>query len=132
MITFGTHYLLTIDQQERERVRTFYTTVLGCTLQSADGGVTNNIPPNLDLFEFAGHEVVGIQYVDDPSLVLTQEEHSKGCWMELKTDDIPSLKQKLLDLGVQQITDFWDQEHFYFHAPGGQVYRLIHTEEGAA
>ena len=133
MITFGTHYLLTIDQQERERVRTFYTTLLGCTLHSADdGGVTNNIPPHVDLFEFAGHEVVGIQYVDDPSLVLTRDEHRRGCWMEIKTDDLPSLKDKLLDLGVQQITDFWDQEHFYFHAPGGQVYRLIHIEEGAA
>lgn len=131
MITFGTHYLLTIGQHDRENVRAFYTTLLGCALHQSDGGVTSNIPPNVDLFEFPGHEVVGVQYVDDGAQVLTLDQHKRGCWMEIKTDDIPGLKQQMLDFGVQEITDFWDPEHFYFHAPGGQVYRLIGTEEGA-
>ena len=132
MITFGTHYLLTISQQDREQVRAFYTTLLGCALHQSDGGVTNNIPPNIDLFEFPGKEVVGVQYVDDPAQLLTLDQHKRGCWMEIKTDDVAGLKQQLLDFGVQEITDFWDPAHFYFHAPGGQVYRLIGLEEGAA
>ena len=131
MITFGTHYLLTIAQQDRQRVRAFYTTLLGCALHQSDGGVTNNIPPNIDLFEFPGHEIVGVQYVDDLAQLLTLDQHKRGCWMEIKTDDIPGLRQQLLDFGVQEIADFWDPEHFYFHAPGGQVYRLIGTDEGA-
>ena len=127
MIAFGTHYLLTIAQSERQRVRDFYTGLLGCQLQSSDGE-TQNIPDNLDLFVFPGEEIVGVQYTEQLNEVLTPAEHRRGCWMEIKTDDIEGLKQKLLDFGVQEITDFWDPGHFYFHAPGGQVYRLIQID----
>ncbi len=59
MITFGTHYLLTIAQSERQKVRDFYSGLLGCQLQSSDGQ-TENIPDNLNLFVFPGEEVVGM------------------------------------------------------------------------
>ncbi len=127
MISFGTHYLLTIAQSERQKVRDFYAGLLGCQLQSSDGQ-TQNIPDNIDLFVFPGEEVVGMQYTEKADEILTTAEHRRGCWMEIKTDDVEGLKQKLRDFGVQEITDFWDPGHFYFHAPGGQVYRLLQLE----
>ena len=127
MIAFGTHYLLTVADSERQKVRDFYVGLLGCQLQSSDGQ-TQNIPDNIDLFVFPGEEIVGVQYTEQLNEVLTAAEHRRGCWMEIKTDDIEGLKQKLFDFGVQEITDFWDPGHFYFHVPGGRVYRLLPLE----
>jgi hypothetical protein len=33
-----------------------------------------------------------------------------------------------LEFGIEQVP-FWDKEHFYFQAPGGQVFRLIGKTE---
>jgi hypothetical protein len=127
-IKFGTHYLLTIKKSERARVRAFYHGLLGCKLQAHDHGVTSNIPENIDLFHFAGGEVLGVQYVDDRAPVIDAAGHKLAGWMEIKTDDVSGLVGKLTDFGVDEIRDFWDKEHFYFHAPGGQVYRVIRVD----
>ena len=132
MIAFGTHYLLTIREAERVQVRAFYQDLLGCELHAHDHGVTANIPPNIDLFHFAGGHVLGVQYVADDAPDIGAHAHRFACWMELVTDDVDRLKGQLLDFGVQEITDFWDADHFYFHAPGGQVFRLIHVDEQVA
>lgn len=128
-IKFGTHYLLTIRESERHRVRSFYQGLLGCELHSHDHGVTVNIPENLDLFHFADGEVLGVQYVNDGVPVIDAAGHKLACWMELKTDNVGGLLKKLKEFGVDEIRDFWDKEHFYFHAPGGQVFRVIRIDE---
>ncbi|MGE0825911.1 MAG: VOC family protein [Candidatus Binatia bacterium] len=125
MIAFGTHYLLTIQEHERSRVRAFYQDILGCLRESHDQGVTANIPPHLDLFHFPDGAVLGVQYVSGEGKTLTAAQQRLGCWLEIKSDDVAGLVQKLKAFGVEEITDFWDPEHFYFHAPGGQVFRVI-------
>ena len=67
----------------------------------------------------------GVQYVAESAAPLTAKEYRQACWLELKTDDVEELVKKLKAFGVEEITDFWDTEHFYFHAPGGQVFRVI-------
>ena len=129
MIHFGNHYRASVDASEREPLRRFYIDVLECELQSSDN-ITANIPENIDLFIFGCGNCFGIEYFDAGSRTLTREENYLACWMEIKTDDVTKLKQKCLDFGAIEITDFWDSEHFYFHAPGGQVYRLIGVDEG--
>jgi hypothetical protein len=124
-VQFGTHYLLTLHQQERPRVRAFYVDLLGCRIEAHDHNVTANIPENVDLFHFLDGEVFGVQYVADSDALLTTKEYRYACWLELKTDDVEGLVDKLKVFGVEEITDFWDTEHFYFHAPGGQVFRVI-------
>ena len=124
-IAFGTHYLLTIKQGERKRVRAFYQGALGCELQAHDHGVTANIPPNLDLFHFPGGVVLGVAYVDDKTPTLGSKEQRLACWLEIKTAAVEALVAKLKQLGVEEITDFWDKDHFYFHAPGGQIFRIV-------
>ncbi len=128
-IMFGTHYLLTVRGNERDRVRLFYQGVLGCELQAHDHGVTSDIPENIDLFHFPGGEVLGVQYVADETPLLGPTEHRLACWMELKTDDVNGLVRQLKEFGVAEITDFWDKEHFYFHAPAGPVFRVIGVDE---
>ena len=124
-VQFGTHYLLTLRQQERPRVRAFYVDVLECRIEAHDHNVTANIPENIDLFHFPDGEVFGVQYVSAHETPFTSKDYRYACWLELKTDDIEGLVNKLKAFGVEEITDFWDTEHFYFHAPGGQVFRVI-------
>jgi catechol 2,3-dioxygenase-like lactoylglutathione lyase family enzyme len=124
-VHFGTHYLFSLQQQERPRVRTFYVDILGCRIEAHDHNVTANIPENIDLFHFPDGEVFGVQYVAGSDAPLTTKEYRQACWLELKTDDVEGLVKKLKASGVEEITDFWDTEHFYFHAPGGQVFRVI-------
>jgi hypothetical protein len=124
MIEFGNHYLLNVSSGLRTRVREFFATILECATHSSDD-VTRDLPENVDLFVFPGGETVGVPYFDDGAPMLSNAEHRMACWMEIKTDDVPGLKAKLLEFGVDEITDFWDKERFYFHAPGGQVFRVI-------
>ena len=124
-VQFGTHYLLTLPNQERPRVRTFYVDILGCRIEAHDHNVTANIPENIDLFHFPDGEVFGVQYVSAHETPFTSKDYRYACWLELKTDDVEGLVKKLKAFGVEEITDFWDTEHFYFHAPGGQVFRVI-------
>jgi hypothetical protein len=46
----------------------------------------------------------------------------------LRADDPESLREKNLKFGIQRI-EFWDKEHFYFQAPGVQVFRLVGSED---
>ncbi len=131
MILLGTHHLLTVRASERERMRRFYQGILGCELHDHNHYVVQDIPENVDLFHFPQKEVIGVEYVDDDVQVADNAEHRRCIWMELLVDDIDETKQKLLDFGVDEIIDFWDKGHFYFHAPGGQVFRLTHKDEGS-
>ena len=124
-ITFGSHYLLTISEAERKSTRSFYVGALQCKIEAHDHGVTSEIPENIDLFHFSDGVVVGVQYVNENVPTLDPASHRLAAWMEIKARDPDALATKLRERGVNEITDFWDKDHFYFHAPGGQVYRLI-------
>ena len=129
MIELGTHYRSSAPETERESIRQFYTQVFECELRSSDE-LTSNIPENIDLFIFSSGHCYGVEFFTDTETALELEQHYLACWMEISTDDVNSLKQKCLEHGAVEITDYWDQGHFYFHAPGGQVYRLIDQGEG--
>ena len=128
MIDFGNHYLLNVSRGVRPRGRDFFGTILECMTHSSDD-VTRDIPENVDLFVFPGGETVGVQYFDEGAPVLSNAEYRMASWMEMKTDDVAGLKARLLEFGVEQITGFWDNRHFYFHAPGGQVFRVLDLDE---
>jgi len=46
----------------------------------------------------------------------------KSVWLEIKSDNVEEMRQKILDFGVRKL-DIPDP-HLYFQAPGGQVLRL--------
>lgn len=51
----------------------------------------------------------------------------KSVWLEIKSDNVEEMKQKILDCGVRKV-DMPDS-HLYFQAPGGQVLRLVGINE---
>ena len=51
----------------------------------------------------------------------------KSVWLEIQSDNVDEMKQRILDFGVRKL-DVPDP-HLYFQAPGGQVLRLVGINE---
>jgi hypothetical protein len=88
--------------------------VLGATVQSPR--------PDLEVFTFANGSGIGVFYVDAGE-ALTPEQHMKAIWLELEVDDEPAAAAGLAKLDMHPF-EYFDKEHKYYQAPGGQVFRL--------
>ena|SRR5947209_5862845 len=116
-ISFGNHAKVTAPLSLRDKIRSFYQQALGCDLVVAQEA--------LDVVRFTNDFFLGIAYEQDH---LEDEHFLLAAWLELKTDDPNELRKKLHQFGVKEI-EYKDKNHFYFHAPGGQVYRVASTDE---
>lgn len=76
----------------------------------------------LDLYEFDGGFVLGL-FFGPAADSLSEADHLRATWMELKVDDPAAWKARLQAFGVRPV-DFPDPTRFFFQAPGGQVFRL--------
>jgi hypothetical protein len=121
MTAFGNHLKLNVHKSLRDRVRTFYLDVLECKTMRAP-------MPDLDLFLFDDTFVLGVFYCDQAE-VLSEEDHLKAAWMEIKAKDVEVTKRRLLEFGVKEV-EYSDKMRFYFQAPGGQVFRLAPMDGG--
>jgi hypothetical protein len=84
--------------------------------------------PDLDLFLFSDSFVLGVSFCEQAD-VLSEEDHLKAAWLEIKTKDEQEVKQRLIDFGVKEI-EHPDRSRFCFHAPCGQVFRLAPEDGG--
>jgi catechol 2,3-dioxygenase-like lactoylglutathione lyase family enzyme len=123
----GNHSAIRVRRAERERIRQFYRDVLGCQ-------ITRELDDKDDLrmgddFHIAllydtgdGREVdKGVTYAaEDP---LSNDDFLKAIFLELKTENVEEMRQKIAAFGVK-VLDVPDP-HLYFQAPGGQVWRLV-------
>jgi hypothetical protein len=116
-VSLGENSKLTALPSERASIRKFYQDVLGCP-QTRESD-------RADFFRIGSNFYLGVVYDD---FALSVSDRMKSIWLELRTDSPEELKQKILKLGIQEI-EYWDKEHFYFQAPGGQVFRLASTTE---
>ena len=64
---------------------------------------------------------------EDEGAVLDESGFMKAIYLELKADDVEEMRQKIVASGVR-VLDVPDP-HLYFQAPGGQVLRLVGTDE---
>ena len=115
--SLGENSKLTALPSERDRIRKFYKDVLGCPATRES--------ERIDIFSIGTNFYLGIVYDNS---ALSPADSLKAIWLDLRTDHPEELKQKILDFGVKGI-EFWDKEHFYFQAPGGQVFRLVGSSE---
>ena len=121
MATIGNHMKFNVPKSHRDRVRTFFLDVLQSQPMPAP-------MPDLDLFVLDDGFVWGVFYCEDNE-VLSEAEHLKGAWLEIKTKDVESVRRRLVEFGVKQV-NYIDKTRFYFHAPGGQVFRLAPEDGG--
>jgi catechol 2,3-dioxygenase-like lactoylglutathione lyase family enzyme len=115
-VILGNHTAVFAARSEQDRIRKFYCDVLGCKVR------------------LRTHEVDRFQ-LDDVhfcfvyrSTALDESDFLKAIYLELETDNIQEMKQKILAFGVKKL-DMPDP-HLYFQAPGGQVSKLVGINEG--
>jgi catechol 2,3-dioxygenase-like lactoylglutathione lyase family enzyme len=116
-VSLGENAKMTVLPSERDRFQRFYRDVLGCRVIEKSN--------TLDVVQAAPNFYIGVSYDDS---ALSESEMMKSIWLDLRTDHAGELKQKILKFGIKEIK-YWDTEHFYFQAPGGQVFRLVGTTE---
>ena len=116
-IALGENSKMVIRPSERDRVQRFYRDVLGCRVTTKSNG--------MDLIRLGTDFYIGAVYDDS---ALSDADRLNSIWLDLRTENPIELKQKILEFGCQEV-EFWDKEHFYFQAPGGQVFRLVGKTE---
>ena len=117
-VIFGNHSAVVLPLAERARVREFYRDVLGCevTRESDDK----------DDFRMGGSFYIAVLY-ENEGIALDEGSFSKATYLELKTDNVEDMRQKIVASGVR-VLEVQDP-HLYFQAPGGQVFRLVGIDE---
>src|SRR5450432_4078661 len=116
-IIFGNHSSVIVPRKDRDSIRKFYCDVLGGSIMKEE--------EERDLLRLGENFYIGFLYGDaDESEFLRT---GKSVWLEIKSDNVEEMKQKILDFGVRKL-DIPDP-HLYFQAPGGQVLRLVGINE---
>ncbi len=116
-VSLGENSKMTVRPSERERLERFYRDVLGCNV------ITKS--KTLDIIQMGKTFFIGVVYDDS---ALSDSDFLKSPWLDLRTDRPEELKRRILSFGIKEI-QYWDKEHFYFQAPGGQVFRLVGKNE---
>src|SRR5258708_40023097 len=116
-VIFGNHSSVIVPLKDRDSIRKFYCDVLG-------GKITKE--ENERDFLRLGENFIGFLYGDvaDESEFLRT---ARSMWLEIKSDNVEEMTQKILDFGVLKL-DIPDT-HLYFQAPGGQCWRLVGINE---
>ena len=116
-VIFGNHSSVIVPRKDRDNIRKFYCDVLGGKITKAED--------ERDFLHLGENFYIGFLYGDaDESEFLRT---GKSVWLEIKSDNVEEMKQKILDFGVMKL-DIPDP-HLYFQAPGGQVLRLVGIDE---
>ena len=117
-VIFGNHAAVRAPRTEKDKIRRFHRDVLGCKITRESD--------QKDDFRMGDNFYIAFMYGDDADeseLLRT----GKSVWLEIKSDDVEEMRQKILDFGVRRL-DIPDP-HLYFQAPGGQVLRLVGIDE---
>ncbi len=131
MIRFGNHAALRVRVADRDRIRAFYRDVLGCNH-------TRSFPTKDDFRIGADYYISflcggtgeagpdkGATYSQEEAL--SDDDFLKAIFLELKTDDVETMRQNITAFGVKVLPV--PDSHLYFQAPGGQVFRLVGVDE---
>lgn len=116
-IALGEYSKMVIRPSERDRVQRFYRDVLGCQVTTKSKA--------MDLIRLGMDFYIGAVYDDS---ALSDADRLNSIWLELRTENPEMLKRKIPEFGCREV-EYWDKEHFYFQAPGGQVFRLVGKTE---
>lgn len=115
---WGTHSKMIAGPSARLRLQSFYRDVLGCYV--GKGPQHPGGPEDTDLIRFPNGFSIVVHYHD---AALGEAELKKAIWLELFADDPVQLERKIQAFGIHPF-DYFDKDHFYFQAPGGQVFRV--------
>lgn len=118
-IAFGNHSSVIVPHRDRDRIREFYCEILG--------GEITKTEPERDFLRLGDNFFIAFLYSDvpDESEFLRS---ARSIWLEIKSDDVDEMRNKILDSGLVRKLELPDP-HLYFQAPGGQCMRLVGIDE---
>jgi hypothetical protein len=117
-VIFGNHSSVIVPHKDRDSIRKFYCDILAGEITKAEEG--------RDFLRLGDNFYIGFLYAD----VVDESEFlrtARSIWLEIKSDNVEEMTQRILDFGVRKL-DIPDP-HLYFQAPGGQVLRLVGIDE---
>lgn len=120
MIALNNRIHLFDRPNSKERLIHFVTTILDCPVSRFD---VPGIPAAIIAFRLPNGGSLSVEFTDD---AMDEERVQLGAWLELVADDPEQLKQRVIDAGLP-LVHHAGQEHFYFKAPGGQVFGIAGT-----
>ena len=114
----GNHSSVIVPRQDRDSIRKFYCDVLG-------GKITEE-QDERDFIRLGENFYIVFLYGDvaDASEFLRT---ARSVWLEIKSDNVEEMTQRILDFGVRKLDI--PSPLFYFQAPGGQCLRLVGIDE---
>ncbi|HUX22126.1 MAG TPA: VOC family protein [Spirochaetia bacterium] len=129
-VIIGNHSAIRASKQDRERIRRFDCDVLGGKilreLEDKDDLQLGDDLHIAFLYSAGGREVdKGVRYAAESPL--SEKDFLKAIYLELKSDDVEEMRQKITSFGVNVLPV--PDPHLYFQAPGGQVFRLVGINE---
>ncbi len=119
-VVFGNHAAVVVPRRDRDRIRAFYCGVLGFkTVREADDKDDFQLGDD-DYFHLA---ILYGDFADESEFLRS----GRSIYLEIKSDDVEAMRQKIVDAGVvvMEVPD----PHLYFQAPGGQCFRLVGIDE---
>ncbi len=130
-VIFGNHTAVRVRRSERDRIRKFYCDVLGCKIMR-EFDDKDDIRIGDDFYigflygtgDGRGADK-GVNY--SPQEALSDDDFLKAIFLELKTENVEEMRQKIVAFGVKVLNV--PDPHLYFQAPGGQVFRLVGINE---
>ena len=115
MATLGPNLRCVAGHGQRDAIARFYAEVFGAEASTPT--------PELDVYRLEGECHIGVYFVPDDQALSPQQQQDLGTWIEIIVDDVSETVARLKGLGMEPLP-YHDQEHHYFQAPGGQVFRL--------
>src|SRR5476651_1617471 len=100
--------------KNKDTFTAFFINILGCTVMP--------LPQEKILFTFSDGSRVSVEFTEEVTDALDEEQARRGAWLELESDDPVTLKNKILEAGYHQFE--FKKGFFYFQIPGGQVMRI--------
>src|SRR6266568_3582653 len=93
-VIFGNHSAVLVPRKDRDRIRKFYCDVLGCKITREDD--------QKDVLRMGENFYIAFMYEDiaDESEFLRT---AKSVWLEIKSDNVEEMRQKILDFGVRKL-----------------------------
>ena len=116
-VIFGNHSSVIVPLKDRDKIRKFYCDVLGGQItKEEDERDFLRLGDNFILFLYG-------DVADESEFLRT----ARSMWLEIKTDNVEEMTQKILDFGVMKLDI--PAPHLFFQAPGGQCWRLVGINE---
>ena len=118
-VIFGNHLSVIVPLNDRDSIRRFYCDILGGTITKEES--------DRDFLRLGDKFYIVFLYGDVPD----ESEFlrtARSVWLEIKSDNVEEMRRNIVESGLVRTLDMPDP-HLYFQTPGGQVLRLVGTDE---